>query len=63
MCKPKKLLSQQNEIKDNFKNLTFWGFTLTSTMQKDIESYHRVSDMSCALAATRGGCSIRKMFS
>ena len=48
MCKPQKLLSQQNEIKHNFKNLTFWGFTLTSTMQKDIESYHRVSGMSCA---------------
>ena len=26
MCKPQKVLSQQTEIKDNFKNLTFWGF-------------------------------------
>ena len=28
MCNPQKLLSQQTEIKDNFKNLTFWGFDL-----------------------------------
>ena len=26
MCKPEKVLSQQTEIKDNFKNLTLWGF-------------------------------------
>ena len=26
MCKPQKVLSQQTEIQDNFKNLTFWGF-------------------------------------
>ena len=31
MCKPQKVLSQQTEIQDNFKNLTFWGFTLPST--------------------------------
>ena len=45
MSKPPKLLSQQNEIKDNLKNLTFWGFTLTSIMQRDTQSYHRVSDI------------------
>ena len=30
MCKSQKVLSQQTEIKDNLKNLTFGGFTLTS---------------------------------
>ena len=34
MCKPQKLLSQQTEIKDNFKNLTFWGFTLTCILSQ-----------------------------
>ena len=29
MCKSQKVLSQQTEIKDNLKNLTFGGFTLT----------------------------------
>ena len=36
MCKPQKVLSQQTNIKDNFKNLTFWGFTLTSILQEII---------------------------
>ena len=30
MCKPQKVLLQQIEIKDDFKNLPFWGFTLAS---------------------------------
>ena len=29
MFKSQKVLSQQTEIKDNLKNLTFGGFTLT----------------------------------
>ena len=36
MCKPEKVLSQQTEIKDNLKNLPFWGFTLTSISYEEL---------------------------